>query len=352
MRRTAIVRAASPALWLVSIVAALLSLALSTGSANGAIGYPGPIAEPGLPLGPSLGSIYINGRGTSGWVNGFDDNSAVCYTINGHEAGCGTTESGKRSPYAFFYLAAFSSDHTCPITAPIYAQVTFDPGAQTGPKIEVHVGVNTLRVIGTKTINGVVTQVGVALPFTVIDPCAPPPPTTTTTQRNGSTTTTQLGPITTTSTQPSGSTTSSSLPGPTSTTSSPAGGGTISPNIPYPSFDFNGQSPSSTAKFLTTAIFIVAAVAAAAAAAAAGGGGAVGKAPEPIEPVDEGGETSGSEVAGEQPVDEGGETSGSEVAGEQPVDEGGAEAGAGSGESGESGTSGSPQSANPVDDDE
>lgn len=199
MRRVAIVRAASPALWLVSIIAALLSLVLSTGSANGAIGYPGPIAQPGLPQGPSLGSIDINGHGTTGWVQGFDDNSGVCYSINRHAAGCGTTEGGKRSPYAFFFLAVSSSDHSCPITSTIYAQVTFDPGPQSGPKIAVHVGVNTLRVIGTKTVNGVTTQVGVALPFTVVDPCVPPT-STTTTQPGGSTTT-----------QPGGSTTTLSL---------------------------------------------------------------------------------------------------------------------------------------------
>jgi len=346
MRKVAIVRAASPALWLVSIVAALLSFVLSTGSANGAIGYPGPIAQPGLPQGPSLGSIDVNRRGTTGWVQGFDDNSSVCYTINSQQAGCGTTESGKRSPYAFFYLAVFTRNHACPLTGTIYAQVTFDPGAQTGPEVAVHLGVNTLRVIGSKTINGVTTRVGIALPFTVLDPCVPPTSSTTTTTQHGGSTTTQPGGSTTTST-PTGSTTSTSIPNTTPTTSGPIGTGTVSPGIPYPSYDVNNQTPTQAAKTVTTVISIVAAAAAAAAAAAGasgtlGGAGAAGggdggreeESPEPIEPVDQGGEAG---VAGEQPLDEGGaETGGDDgVTGEQPLDEGGAETGGDDGVTGE-----------------
>jgi len=360
MRKVAIVRAASPALWLVSIVAALLSFVLSTGSANGAIGYPGPIAQPGLPQGPSLGSIDVNRRGTTGWVQGFDDNSSVCYTINSQQAGCGTTESGKRSPYAFFYLAVFTRNHACPLTGTIYAQVTFDPGAQTGPEVAVHLGVNTLRVIGSKTINGVTTRVGIALPFTVLDPCVPPTSSTTTTTQHGGSTTTQPGGSTTTST-PTGSTTSTSIPNTTPTTSGPIGTGTVSPGIPYPSYDVNNQTPTQAAKTVTTVISIVAAAAAAAAAAAgasgtlggagaAGGGegGRGGESPEPIEPVDQGGEAG---VAGEQPLDEGGaETGGDDgVTGEQPLDEGGAETGSGAEESSDSSAS-SPEAL--ADDDE
>ena len=353
MRKVATVRAVSPALCLVSIVAALLSVMLSTGSANGAIGYPGPIAQPGLPQGPSLGSIDVNRRGTTGWVQGFDDNSSVCYTINSQQAGCGTTESGKRSPYAFFYLAVFTRNHACPLTGTIYAQVTFDPGAQTGPEVAVHLGVNTLRVIGSKTINGVTTRVGIALPFTVLDPCVPPTSSTTTTTHHGGSTTTQPGGSTTTqpggsttTSTPTGSTTSTSIPNTTPTTSGPIGTGTVSPGIPYPSYDVNNQTPTQAVKTVTTAISIVAAAAAAAAAAAgasgalggagaAGGGdGGRGESPEPIEPVDQGGEAG---VAGEQPLDEGGaETGGDDgVTGEQPLDEGGAETGGDDGVTGE-----------------
>ena len=353
MRKVATVRAVSPALCLVSIVAALLSVMLSTGSANGAIGYPGPIAQPGLPQGPSLGSIDVNRRGTTGWVQGFDDNSSVCYTINSQQAGCGTTESGKRSPYAFFYLAVFTRNHACPLTGTIYAQVTFDPGAQTGPEVAVHLGVNTLRVIGSKTINGVTTRVGIALPFTVLDPCVPPTSSTTTTTHHGGSTTTQPGGSTTTqpggsttTSTPTGSTTSTSIPNTTPTTSGPIGTGTVSPGIPYPSYDVNNQTPTQAAKTVTTVISIVAAAAAAAAAAAgasgalggagaAGGGdGGRGESPEPIEPVDQGGEAG---VAGEQPLDEGGaETGGDDgVTGEQPLDEGGAETGGDDGVTGE-----------------
>ena len=362
MRKVATVRAVSPALCLVSIVAALLSVMLSTGSANGAIGYPGPIAQPGLPQGPSLGSIDVNRRGTTGWVQGFDDNSSVCYTINSQQAGCGTTESGKRSPYAFFYLAVFTRNHACPLTGTIYAQVTFDPGAQTGPEVAVHLGVNTLRVIGSKTINGVTTRVGIALPFTVLDPCVPPTSSTTTTTHHGGSTTTQPGGSTTTqpggstttqpggsttTSTPTGSTTSTSIPNTTPTTSGPIGTGTVSPGIPYPSYDVNNQTPTQAAKTVTTVISIVAAAAAAAAAAAGasgalggagaeggGDGGRGGESPEPIEPVDQGGEAG---VAGEQPLDEGGaETGGDDgVTGEQPLDEGGAETGGDDGVTGE-----------------
>ena len=354
MRKVATVRAVSPALCLVSIVAALLSVMLSTGSANGAIGYPGPIAQPGLPQGPSLGSIDVNRRGTTGWVQGFDDNSSVCYTINSQQAGCGTTESGKRSPYAFFYLAVFTRNHACPLTGTIYAQVTFDPGAQTGPEVAVHLGVNTLRVIGSKTINGVTTRVGIALPFTVLDPCVPPTSSTTTTTHHGGSTTTQPGGSTTTqpggsttTSTPTGSTTSTSIPNTTPTTSGPIGTGTVSPGIPYPSYDVNNQTPTQAVKTVTTAISIVAAAAAAAAAAAGasgalggagaeggGDGGRGGESPEPIEPVDQGGEAG---VAGEQPLDEGGaETGGDDgVTGEQPLDEGGAETGGDDGVTGE-----------------
>ena len=367
MRKVATVRAVSPALCLVSIVAALLSVMLSTGSANGAIGYPGPIAQPGLPQGPSLGSIDVNRRGTTGWVQGFDDNSSVCYTINSQQAGCGTTESGKRSPYAFFYLAVFTRNHACPLTGTIYAQVTFDPGAQTGPEVAVHLGVNTLRVIGSKTINGVTTRVGIALPFTVLDPCVPPTSSTTTTTHHGGSTTTQPGGSTTTqpggsttTSTPTGSTTSTSIPNTTPTTSGPIGTGTVSPGIPYPSYDVNNQTPTQAVKTVTTAISIVAAAAAAAAAAAgasgalggagaAGGGdGGRGESPEPIEPVDQGGEAG---VAGEQPLDEGGaETGGDDgVTGEQPLDEGGAETGSGAEESSDSSAS-SPEAL--ADDDE
>jgi len=355
MRGVATVRAVSPALWLVSFVAALLSVMLSTGSANGAIGYPGPIAQPGLPQGPNLGSIDVNRRGTTGWVQGFDDNSSVCYTINSQQAGCGTTESGKRSPYAFFYLAVFTRDHACPLTGMIYAQVTFDPGAQTGPEVAVHLGVNTLRVIGSKMINGVTTRVGIALPFTVLDPCVPP--TSSTTTQPGGSTTTQPGGSTTTST-PTGSTTSTSIPNTTPTTSGPIGTGTVSPGIPYPSYNVNSQTPTQAAKTVTTAISVVAAAAAAAAGAAgasgalggagaagggagaagggAGGGdgGRGGDSPEPIEPVAPGGETG---VAGQQPLDEGGNATGgnSGVTGQQPLDEGGTATGGDGGATGQ-----------------
>ena len=344
MSKTTVVRIASPTLWVIALVSALLSVLLSFSSANGALGYPGPIAGPGLPNGPSLGRVPVGGS-TYGWVGGFDLSSQVCFKINGLPAGCAPTldrASGAHDGWAYFVLNIGNSNPNsnngpnCIGTPSPTAQLTNSD--LVGPVIPIHMGINTVQVIGQSTTNGVTSTITLKLPFTVYRNCNGTTTTVpeTTTLIPGSTTTipgtTTTIPGTTTTTLPNGSTT-------TTVPSIVIGGSTIT------TYDPNTQTPAQTTQIAADIAAIVAiaaaaaaaASAAAAAAAAGGAGGAAGIAGVGarggamvggrltggvLDPLDDGGELASG---GANPLDAGGEAArGANAAGgTDPLDVGG-----------------------------
>ncbi len=110
MSRQRTMKATVPLLWVVAILAGVFAFVASNqsqdaqGTTTQVFAYPGPVAGPGVPRGPGLGTITI-GDSRSGWVGGFSANSQVCYTIDGQDAGCGLTVDRGEVGYAFFVLS-------------------------------------------------------------------------------------------------------------------------------------------------------------------------------------------------------------------------------------------------------
>ncbi len=364
MSRSTAVRLASPTLWVIAILSALLSVVLTFTSASAVIGYPGPVAGPGRPAGPSLGSISV-GKGTSGWAGGFNRGSRICYQLNGKPAGCVATEdvaTGNLDGYAHFILSIGNSNPdsnngpNCVGEPAPTGQITQDP--MVGPVVPIKMGGNVLRIVGNATKNGVTRQVTIDLPFNVFRQCNGPTSTTTTTP-GGTTTTTPGGTTTTTpgettTTTPGETTTTTpgktttTFPGQTTTTPVVINGTTLAPYDPNADISNDPDKQKSVVQVAASVAAMVAIASAAAAAAAAaasaaaassaaGAAGAAGGAAgiNHFQPLDDGGDESetadeGAEGAeGTEPLDEGGEEAESGAEGTEPLDEGGEEAGSG-----------------------
>jgi hypothetical protein len=259
--------------FVIAVVVALTSYALTPLPTLAAGGYPGPNALPGVPTyGGVLGEIAVGHHSALDWVCGFDvPNStnhspkyAVAY-INGVFAADLPIDSQYGCASFILYASLYNGSGMIAPCGYVYVEVN------SGPWILAPVGEDDeLLVTGIKHYQ----HVGAIFPFSLIMPpsaadyCPPPPPTTTTTTTTRPTRTT----IPTTTLIPP---TSSTFPGLQTTTSHYNAGSTST--VPQAI----NTSPTTTLEKLTEVITLIA-VLVAAGAAAVGAGQFLGEIPESL----------------------------------------------------------------------
>ena len=143
---------------------AILSLAaVDAGDGAGAAqgGYPGPIAQPGIPTGPDIGAIKVHHSSRTTWVCGFTPERLVTFTVAVSVRGTGQTDA---NGCVSFVVTALSARKVLIRTYGPTGPVTLGP-------IRVHKRAGIVTVSGRR--NGVV--VGLSMAFTIVVKATPPP---------------------------------------------------------------------------------------------------------------------------------------------------------------------------------